>query len=229
MFTLDQTDCKLITAPLSLSLFLASQVTSFSQLRFPRRPISTRKAILDHRPLRSTVHFSSPTSFPHTPLKLTRTNKFKISACAYHHSIPVTDRLLSAAIYTLPLLDGLGYGAHRIPPYQYPPIYHLYNSSPFTRYVPLLIIQLFVLRNPKFRKYVRHNALQASTLGFLLQVPYFVLKVFRVWPVGMRIGCDFMFLLVMCGFTYIIVNIILGKMPQIPLVTDAAGMYLRGS
>ncbi|XP_074346994.1 protein TIC 20-II, chloroplastic-like [Apium graveolens] len=224
MFTLEQTDYKLITAPLSLSLFLASQATSFSQLRFPHRPISTRKTYLGP-PLRSTVCFSSPSSFPHTPLKLTRTNNLKISACA-HNSTPVTDRLLSAAIYTLPLLDGLGYGAYHIPPGQYPAIYHLYNSTPFTRYVPFLIIQLFVIRNPKLHKYVRHNALQASFLGVLLQVPFFLLKAFGIWPLGMRIGCDLMFLLVVCGFVYITVNTILGKMPQIPLVTDAVATYL---
>lgn len=135
--------------------------------------------------------------------------------------------LLSAAIYTLPLLDGLGYGSHRIPSHQYPPIYHLNNSSLLTRYIPLFIIQLFVLRNPKFHKYVRHNALQASILGILLQVPYLVLKVFRAWAIGMRIGYDFTFLLVVCSFMYIMVNTVLGKMPQIPLVTDAAEIYLR--
>lgn len=227
MFTLEQTDCKLITAPLSLSLFLASQVSSFSQLRFPHGPISTRKTnILDH-PLRSTVHLSSPTRFTHTPLKLTYTPlRLKVSASA-HNSTPVTDRLLSAAIYTIPLLDSLGYGAHRVPPYLYPGIYHLYNSTPFTRYAALVIIHMFVLKNPKFRNYVRLNALQAILLSFVLQVPSFALKVvFPVWPVGILVGYDFMFLLVVFGFSYIMGNTILGNTPQIPFFTHAAGIQL---
>lgn len=242
MFTLDQIECRAITSPLSLSLFLASQVTSFSHLRLHRHrpsPLASRKALLDH-PIRSTVHLSSRASFTQTPLRLTLTHSplkgthidrlKKITACSGHSSAPVPDRLISAALYSLTFLSGIRYGNHRIPPTLYPGIYYQYNSNVLIRFVSFYVVLLFVVRNPKLSKYIRINALQTILLDVILQMPVGILQalVLPVWPAGMRIGLDFVFIGVVLGIVYIMMNIILGKTPEFPLLTDTAGIHLRG-
>ncbi|WOG83029.1 hypothetical protein DCAR_0102203 [Daucus carota subsp. sativus] len=233
MFTLDQTECRAITSPLSLSLFLASQVTSFSHLCLHRHrpsPVATRKALLDH-PIRSTVHLSSRARFTQTPLRVTHIDRLrKITACSGHSSAPVPDRLISAALYSLTFLSGIRYGNHRIPPTLYPQIYYQYNSNFLIRFVSFFVVLQFVVRNPKLSKYVRINALQTILLDIILQMPVGILQalVLPVWPAGMRIGLDFVFIGVVFGIIYIMVNTILGKTPEFPLLTDTAGIHLRG-
>ncbi|KAL1832202.1 hypothetical protein ACET3Z_001853 [Daucus carota] len=88
----------------------------------------------------------------------------------------------------------------------------------------------FVVRNPKLSNYVRINALQTILLDIILQMPVGILQalVLPVWPAGMRIGLDFVFIGVVLGIVYIMMNIILGKTPEFPLLTDTAGIHLRG-
>ncbi|XP_072981188.1 protein TIC 20-v, chloroplastic isoform X2 [Typha angustifolia] len=145
------------------------------------------------------------------------------------------DRILSAACYLYPFLDGVQYGRYiltQFPVFQLVlqplfPAIRLFRSSPLNPFLLFLTLYFAVVRNPsRFSRYVRFNTMQAIVLDVLLIFPDLIERTFN--PKG-GIGLDalqsldstvFLFLLV--SLMYGSTSCILGQVPRLPIVADAA-------
>ncbi|KAM7502985.1 hypothetical protein LguiB_001889 [Lonicera macranthoides] len=179
-------------------------------------------------PLRSTVHISSKRRTSSSTLQ-------PISAS--YDSVPVTDRLISAAAYFLPFFNGLQYGRFLIA--QYPrilgpalepllPLLSLYRSVPYASFVAFFALYLAVVRNPSLSRFTRFNAMQAVVLDVLLALPMLVVRIFSPGQAGlgfklMVLGHNVIFVFLVLCFVYSVAYTILGRTPYLPFVADAAG------
>lgn len=152
---------------------------------------------------------------------------------------PASDRLISAASYFFPLINGIQYGRFLLA--QYPilavplkpiyPILSLYHSVPYATFVSFFALYLGVARNPTFSRYVRFNALQALVLDVLLAVPLLVQRILSPGQTGVGLkltvwGYNALFVFLVACFVNGLVSSILGKTPYLPLVAEAAGRQI---
>ncbi|KAI6684349.1 hypothetical protein NL676_030262 [Syzygium grande] len=110
-----------------------------------------------------------------------------------YNPTPATDRLISAAAYTLPFFNSLQYGRFLF--LKYPslsflfdpllPLLSLYKSVPYASFVAFFALYLGVVRNPSFSHYVRFNAMQAVTLDVLLVLPLLLQRIFNPGRAGL--------------------------------------------
>ncbi|XP_030540799.1 protein TIC 20-II, chloroplastic [Rhodamnia argentea] len=156
-----------------------------------------------------------------------------------YNPTPATDRLISAAAYTLPFFNSLQYGRFLF--LKYPslsllfdpilPLLSLYKSVPYASFVAFFALYLGVVRNPSFSHYIRFNAMQAVTLDVLLVLPLLLQRIFspgRAGP-GFRVmvwGHNVVFVFSALCFLYSLASCILGRTPYLPFVADAAGRQL---
>ncbi|XP_059665612.1 protein TIC 20-II, chloroplastic-like [Cornus florida] len=195
------------------------------------RPSSKITALLRH-PLRSTVKIPQPPP-PHCRPRPS------LTISASYTPTPVTDRLISAAAYFLPFLNGLQYGRFLFA--QYPtlalalepilPLLRLYSSMPYASFVAFFGLYLGVVRNAALSRYVRFNAMQAVVLDVLLVLPMLLLKIFSPGRTGigfklMVMGHNAVFVFIVFCFVYSLVCSVLGRTPHLPFVADAAGRQL---
>ncbi|OMP05968.1 hypothetical protein COLO4_08424 [Corchorus olitorius] len=152
---------------------------------------------------------------------------------------PATERLISAAAYTLPFFNSLQYGRYLF--IQYPqlgtlfdpllPLLSLYKSVPYASFVAFFALYLGVVRNPSFSHYVRFNSMQAVTLDVLLVVPLLLTRILNPGRAGlghrlMVWGHTGVFVFSCLCFVYGVVSSILGRTPYLPFVADAAGRQI---
>ncbi|KAK1319618.1 hypothetical protein QJS10_CPB04g01897 [Acorus calamus] len=150
-------------------------------------------------------------------------------------TVPATDRLISSAAYTLPLLNSLHYGrfllsrspiaASAFAPLL--PIVSAYRSVPLASFVAFFALYLGVVRNPSFSRYVRFNSMQALVVDVMLSLPTLLIRVFEVPTrgVGLKVlsmGFDLVFVASAVCFLYSLVSCVLGRTPHIPVVAAAA-------
>jgi hypothetical protein len=150
-------------------------------------------------------------------------------------SIDPPDRILSAACYLYPFLDGVQYGRFvlsQFPLLQVPlrpiaPLLHLFHASPLTPILLFLTLYFAVVRNPSsFSRYVRFNTMQAIALDVLLIFPDLLDRSFVPRDgVGMGLvqsldSTVFFFLLI--SLVYGSTSCLLGQVPRLPFVADAA-------
>ncbi|KAH7432938.1 hypothetical protein KP509_07G046900 [Ceratopteris richardii] len=150
----------------------------------------------------------------------------------------VVDRLLSAVSYVLPLLDGMQYGRYIFA--QYPaserlfrplfPILRMYSSMPLSNFILFFTLYLAVVRNPKFGRYVRFNAMQACILDVLIVVPIIVQ---RILSPRSGLGLDLLivfynsvFIALLGAIVFAVISCLLGRIARIPLVADAVDNQL---
>jgi uncharacterized membrane protein len=152
----------------------------------------------------------------------------------------VTDRLISAASYFLPLLNGLQYGRFLVA--QYPrilgppmepllPLLSLYHSVPYASFVAFFGLYLAVVRNPSMSRFARFNAMQAVVLDVLLVLPMLLIRIFSPGRAGlgfklMVLGHNVVFVFLLLCFIYSVSSSVMGRTPYLPLVADAAGRQL---
>ncbi|KAJ6808246.1 uncharacterized protein M6B38_167805 [Iris pallida] len=145
------------------------------------------------------------------------------------------DRIISAACYLYPFLDGVQYGRYvlaQLPALQAPlapllPLVRLFKSFPFSSFLLFLALYFAVVRNPSgFSRYVRFNAMQAIVLDVLLIFPGLIERSFS--PPG-GVGLDLVmsmdstvFLFLWVSLVYGSVTCLLGDVPRLPIVADAA-------
>ncbi|WOL12107.1 hypothetical protein Cni_G20872 [Canna indica] len=145
------------------------------------------------------------------------------------------DRLISAAFYLYPFLDGIHYGRFvlaQFPAFQLllqplVPAIHLFRSSPLTPSLLFFTLYFAVVRNPSsFSRFVRFNSMQAIVLDILLIFPDLVERTFNPKDgIGLELlqsldSTVFLFLLVSLG--YASTSCFLGQIPRLPLVAEAA-------
>ncbi|XP_064978491.1 protein TIC 20-v, chloroplastic-like [Musa acuminata AAA Group] len=145
------------------------------------------------------------------------------------------DRILAAACYLYPFLDGVHYGRFvltQFPALQlvlqpFVPAIHLFRSSPLTPSLLFFTLYFAVVRNPsKFGLFVRFNTMQAIVLDVLLIFPDLLERTFN--PNG-GIGLELLqsldstvFLFLLASFVYGSTACLLGQVPRLPLVAEAA-------
>ncbi|KAH6778616.1 TIC 20-v-like protein [Perilla frutescens var. hirtella] len=190
--------------PLSFSSSLSTKLTlSLSPSPFARQP-----AI----PKRSTVTVQSKGS----------------------NSADAPDRLISAVAYFYPFFDGVQYGKYVITqfaPFQafiqpLVPAIRVFKSFPFNGFLVFLTLYFVVVRNPNFSRYVRFNTMQAIVLDVLLIFPDLLERTFNPRDgVGLELMMSLdstVFLFLLVCLVYGSSSCLLGQLPRLPIVADAA-------
>ncbi|CAI9760372.1 unnamed protein product [Fraxinus pennsylvanica] len=150
------------------------------------------------------------------------------------NSADAPDRLISAITYFYPLFDGIQYGKYVITqfsPFQtvlqplFPAI-KVFKSFPFSGFLVFLTLYFVVVRNRNFSRYVRFNTMQAIVLDVLLIFPDLLERTFNPRD---GVGLELMMSLDNTVFLFLLVCLIygsssclLGQIPRLPLVADAA-------
>ncbi|WOK92036.1 protein TIC 20-v, chloroplastic-like [Canna indica] len=145
------------------------------------------------------------------------------------------DRLIAAACYLYPFLDGVQYGRYvmaQFPAFQVVlqplvPAIRLFRSTPITPILLFFTLYFAIVRNPsRFSRYVRFNTMQAIVLDILLIFPDILNQSFN--PTG-GIGLDLLqsldstvFLFLLVSLIYGSTTCILGQVPRLPIVAEAA-------
>ncbi|KAI3879817.1 hypothetical protein MKX03_000436 [Papaver bracteatum] len=184
--------------------------------------------------------FSSQRSFFISPakptLQISKPKKFLVSANNSNgdDSADLPDRLISAICYFYPFFDGVQYGKYVIT--QFTPIQVLlqplfpairvFKSFPFNGFLVFLTLYFIVVRNPNFSRYVRFNTMQAIVLDVLLIFPDLLERSFNPTE---GIGLDLIQSLDSTVFLFLLVSLIygsgsclLGQVPRLPIVAEAA-------
>lgn len=150
------------------------------------------------------------------------------------NSADAPDRLISAICYFYPFFDGIQYGKYVIT--QFAPIQTLiqplipaikvFKSFPFNGFLVFLTLYFVVVRNSNFSRYVRFNTMQAIVLDVLLIFPDLLERTFNPKD---GVGLDLMMSFDSTVFLYLLVCLIygsssclLGQVPRLPLVAEAA-------
>ncbi|KAA0065731.1 hypothetical protein IC582_014713 [Cucumis melo] len=144
------------------------------------------------------------------------------------------DRLISAICYFYPFFDGVQYGKYVITQYTpfqvliqpLVPAIRVFKSFPLNSFLVFLTLYFVVVRNPNFSRYVRFNIMQAIVLDVLLIFPDLLERSFN--PRG-GIGLDLVMSLDSTVFLFLLICLIygsssclLGQIPRLPIVADAA-------
>ncbi|XP_010545032.1 PREDICTED: protein TIC 20-II, chloroplastic [Tarenaya hassleriana] len=194
-------------------------------------------------PIRA-IPIANPTlSFPRSNVAFIRPSTRRATAAAppraSYNPTPATERVISIASYALPFFNSLQYGRFLF--VQYPrlgllfdplvPILNLYRSVPYASFVAFFGLYLGVVRNTRFSRYVRFNAMQAVTLDVLLAVPVLLTRILDLGRGGFGVraviwGHNAVFVFSCLCFVYGVLSCIVGKTPYLPLVADAAGRQL---
>ncbi|KAG1327454.1 Protein TIC 20-v, chloroplastic [Cocos nucifera] len=190
------------------------------------------------RPLPPSFSFSPKTlSLPHPHILLRRGPRTAVAARAKNSGSGADppDRILAAACYLYPFLDGVQYGRYvlaQFPAFQVLlqpllPAIRLFRSSPFNGFLLFLTLYFAVVRNPSsFSRYVRFNTMQAIVLDVLLIFPDLLERTFNPHQ-GLALdllqsvdSTVFFFLLV--SLVYGSTSCLLGQVPRLPIVAEAA-------
>ena len=150
------------------------------------------------------------------------------------NSADAPDRLISAVCYFYPFFDGIQYGKYVLT--QFTPIQLLiqplfpaikvFKSFPFNGFLVFLTLYFVVVRNRNFSRYVRFNTMQAIVLDVLLIFPDLLERSFNPRD---GLGLDFVMSLDSTVFLFLLVSLIygsssclLGQVPRLPIVAEAA-------
>lgn len=149
-------------------------------------------------------------------------------------SVDAPDRLISAVCYFYPFFDGVQYGKYVIN--QFAPIQALvqplvpaikvFKGFPLNGFLVFLTLYFVVVRNPNFSRYVRFNTMQAIVLDVLLIFPDLLERSFNPRD---GLGLDLVMSLDSTVFLFLLVCLIygsssclLGQIPRLPIVAEAA-------
>jgi uncharacterized membrane protein len=151
-------------------------------------------------------------------------------------AVGAADRLVAAVAYLYPFLDGAHHGRFIVAQYPFfnsllsplAPAARLFHSSPLTPFLLFITLYFAVVRNQQaFSRFVRFNAMQAVALDVLLIVPDLLAQSFA--PSGAGIGLDIfrsaentVFLFLLVCLVYGSGACLLGIVPRLPIVADAA-------
>ena len=144
------------------------------------------------------------------------------------------ERIIASLGYLLPLCDGAKYGRYLFQ--QFPitfnlvkpvaPLIQAYTTIPYAAAVIFFALYLGVIQNQKFSRYVRYNCMQAVILDILMIIPSLLERLLA--PSG-GIGMDIVilfynttFIYVFASFVFGVGSCLLGRMPRLPLVAEAA-------
>ncbi|XP_051125925.1 protein TIC 20-v, chloroplastic [Andrographis paniculata] len=180
-----------------------------------------------------TVYPRPPILLSKRPGRISRTASV-VAQSKGSNSADAPDRLISAIVYFYPFFDGVQYGKYVITqfsPFQafiqpLLPAIRVFKSFPFNGFLVFLTLYFVVVRNSNFSRYVRFNTMQAIVLDVLLIFPDLLERTFNARD---GLGLELMMSLDSTVFLFLLVCLIygsssclLGQLPRLPLVAEAA-------
>lgn len=149
-------------------------------------------------------------------------------------SVDGPDRLISAITYFYPFFDGIQYGKYVIT--QFAPIQTLiqplvpairvFKIFPLNGLLVFFTLYFIVVRNSNFSRYVRFNTMQAIVLDVLLIFPDLLERSFNPRDgFGLDLMMSFdstVFLFLLVCLVYGSSSCLLGQLPRLPIVAEAA-------
>jgi uncharacterized membrane protein len=149
------------------------------------------------------------------------------------------DRIPAAAVYLIPLIEGVMFGAFLFR--QFPilqvlftpllPLIQLYNAIPFGRLLVFFVLFFAVVRNDSISRFVRFNAMQAVLISIILSISGLILNLFgsglQSAPLLLETLVNTLFLGVVTATVYSVIQCVRGEYPDLPAISDAAGMQVR--
>jgi uncharacterized membrane protein len=154
----------------------------------------------------------------------------------------ITDRILAALPYLLPVIVGLPYGIQLItdfPIFQFllvplAPLLSVYgalaSTVPFFGLIVFFALILLVVRNPNISHFIRFNTMQAILLDIILVVFSLVLGLFDPNIFGNLIVStlnNVLFLGMLAAVGYSVVQTFRGVYAEIPTLSQAVHMQVR--
>ncbi len=154
----------------------------------------------------------------------------------------ITDRLLAALPYILPITAGLPYGIQLIN--QFPvfgflllplaPLIQLYTglerTIPLFGLIVFFALILLVVRNESISRFIRFNTMQAILLSFILAVCGLILGLLDPSLFGPLLNntlANVLFLGMLVSVGYSLVQTLRGEYAEIPTISDAVHMQVR--
>ncbi|XP_004291802.1 PREDICTED: protein TIC 20-v, chloroplastic [Fragaria vesca subsp. vesca] len=193
---------------------------------------------LSHHP---TLLHSSPFSLPHHsllslshPIKPRRLLLLTPHSKGGDDSVDAPDRLIAAFCYFYPFFDGIQYGKYVITQFTaiqalinpLVPAIRVFKSFPFNGFLVFLTLYFGVVRNQNFSRYVRFNTMQVIVLDVLLIFPDLLERSFNPRD---GVGLDLLMSLDSTVFLFLLVSLVygsasclLGQVPRLPIVAEAA-------
>ncbi|MBO9997613.1 MAG: hypothetical protein J7641_01175 [Cyanobacteria bacterium SID2] len=153
--------------------------------------------------------------------------------------VALPTRLLSAATYLIPLMEGIMFGTFLFK--QFPilqvvlvpliPLIRVYNSIPFGRLLIFFLLFFAVVRNENLDRFIRFNAMQSVLLSIVLSISSLILSLFvsglqQSSPLLLETLVNTLFLGVIAAVVYSLVQCLRGHYPELPALSDAAKMQV---
>lgn len=146
------------------------------------------------------------------------------------------DRLFGALVYALPLVDVVGFGGSifRELPFLtvlYVPLLPLLQlyQIPFMSFIIFLVLFLLVVRNSNISYFIRFNTMQSILISILVSLCGLVIQ-YIFQPIGgfvVQTLASTVFLGVVVAAIYSIVQSALGRLAEIPSLSEAVHMQVR--
>lgn len=143
----------------------------------------------------------------------------------------VWDRIFGALAYLLPLFYGMQFGGSLMQ--MFPvlqlllipvlPIALIY-SIPLAGIIVFMGLYLLVVRNSRISYFIRYNTMQALLMGiviFLLQLVLMVFNLLGTFDFVTKVFSNFVFIGVLAGVIFAIVQSIRGIYAELPTISDA--------
>jgi uncharacterized membrane protein len=161
---------------------------------------------------------------------------------AWSSSPSITDRILAALPYLLPVIVGLPYGIQLITDFPIfgfllvplAPLLSVYgtlqSTIPFFGLIIFFALILLVVRNPNISHFIRFNTMQAILLDIILVVFSLVLSLFDPSIFGNLIVStlnNVLFLGMLAAVGFSLVQTFRGLYAEIPTISQAVHMQVR--
>ncbi|QFZ92665.2 Tic20 family protein [Synechococcus elongatus] len=148
------------------------------------------------------------------------------------------DRFFACLPYLLPLAEGVSFGFalfNQFPVLQYlilplVPVLQLFQI-PFAGLIIFFLLFFLVVRNEKINHFIRFNAMQAILIDILLILANIIFQMVLRPTLGggfiLETLNNTVFLAMLVGCLYSIIQSILGRYAEIPTISDAVYMQVR--
>ncbi len=159
-------------------------------------------------------------------------------------NITPSDRAFSALPYLMPIIDAIALSLTAAGPAnsiltQVPifepllillaPIMQIYLGVPFASFIIFILLFTLVVRNDKISRFIRYNTMQAIMLNITVFLCSLIIR-FIFAPIGgfvVQTLASTVFLGILVGSIYSIVQSIRGEYAEIPTISDAVQMQIR--
>ncbi len=109
------------------------------------------------------------------------------------------------------------------------PIMQIYLGVPFASFIIFILLFLLVVRNDKISRFIRYNTMQAIMLDIVVFLCGLIIRVVFA-PIGgfiVQTLASTVFLGILVGSIYSIVQSVRGEYAEIPTISDAVQMQIR--